>query len=226
MTLGQPPDGSPATGQPQTDSPGDGLFETAVSVITEPVSTLRRVTERRPVGWAVAIVLVLSFASAFVQASTFSIPDFSDPLTALSLDAPLRVALAIGIALFGILGFVIAWVIYQVICIILGGKGPFAGLFTGFAFASVPSLIGIPFGLLGLVLGAAGDVLSGLVQVGLSIWVIVLYGVAIRENNGFSTGRAVAALLIPIAAFVALLVALIVLLVVVVLVAAGGTMGL
>ena len=226
MTLGQPPEGSTATGQPQAESPTEGLLETAVSVITEPVSTLRRVTERRPVGWAVAIVLVLSFASAFVQASTFSIPDFSDPLTELSLDAPLRVVLAIGIAVFGIVGFVIAWVIYQVMCIILGGKGAFVGLFTGFAFASVPSLIGIPFGLLGLVLGVAGDVLSGLVQLGLSIWVIVLYGVAIRENNGFSTGRAAAALLIPIAAFVALLVALIVLLVVIVLVAAGGTMGL
>ena len=56
------------TAEARFDSAGaeEGLLETSVSVVTEPVPTLRRLSRRPRVGWAVVVVLVLGALSAVV----------------------------------------------------------------------------------------------------------------------------------------------------------------
>ena len=89
---------------------------------------------------------------------------------------------------------------------LLGGRGPFSSLLSTFAFASIPLLIMAP---VSAVLNLGGSVLAvsmirGLLSFGAGIWVFVLQVLAIRESFSFSTGRAIAVLLIPFAVIVLL----------------------
>lgn len=204
--------------QEQTDtSQGtveEGLLETAVSVVTQPVSALRMVTEQRKLGWAIIVSLVVSLASSLTSAASptpfgwgggteFPLPVDSSTFRVFAL-----VGAAILGPLIGLIGLAIAAGIFQIVSMALGGRGTYVGLFSGLAFASVPSIIGAPFNLLPLVIGVGGQVLSGLVGFGLFIWTAVLTVIAIREDHQFSTGRAIAVFLIPVVAIGAFVVLL------------------
>ncbi len=200
----------------------EGLLETAVSVITQPVLTLRRVTREQRVGWGIGLVAVVAGASLALQAATVSPRDFAgEPSQAAdSFESGVRVVLIIGALTLGpIMGLSLVALTVGVVHLtskLLRGSGIYAGLFVGFAFAEVPTALGIPVGLIPLVLGAGG-VLAWLVQSGLTIWSIVLVVIAVRENNEFTTGRAIAAFLIPVGvmalAFTLLIVLFVVLLI-------------
>jgi hypothetical protein len=193
---------------------GEGLLEAAVSVVTQPVATLRMVTQQQKLGWAIIVAVVVSLASSLTSVASltpselagganFSLP--VDPTTFRVLTLAGGVVLG---PLIGIIGLAVVAGIFQLVSMILGGKGAYVGLFCGLAFASVPSIIGTPFNLLPLAFGVAGEVLSGLVSFVLFIWTAVLTVIAIRENHQFSTGRALAVFLIPVAAIGLLVVVL------------------
>jgi hypothetical protein len=181
----------------------EGLLETAVSVVTRPVPTLRRLTSDPKVSWGIIVTVVIALATAVLTAVQ---PETSAPQEIPSQPGfptenfmrTLGVALVILGPLFS-LGSLAVWTaILLGTSRLLGGRGGYAGLFTGLAFAAVPNILAVPFQLLPLALGAAGGILAGFVGLGIGIWVFILGVLAVRENNDFSTGRALAAVLIPV----------------------------
>lgn len=193
---------------------GEGLLEAAVSVVMQPVGTLRMVTQQQKLGWAIIVAVVVSLASSLTSAASLTpsalagSANFSLPVD----PSVFRISTLVGAALLGpligLIGLAVVAGIFQLVSMALGGKGAYVGLFCGLAFASVPSIIGTPFNLLPLAIGVAGEALSGLVSFVLFIWTAVLTVIAIREDHQFSTGRAVVVFLIPVAAIGLLIVLL------------------
>jgi hypothetical protein len=204
----------PEQEQPRAEEASDeGLLETAISVVSQPVPTLRRLTRNPRWGWAVIVTVVISVGSSLAtlaqgaplmgaQPGFLPPPELQEGLRAFTL------VLALLAPFIAVAGLAIGAGVVQVSSYILGGKGSYAGLFTGLGFASIPNALGIPAMLLPRLLGGAGGALAGLVNLAALVWVLVLGVIAVRENHGFSTGRAVAALLIPVAVLVGGLIAL------------------
>jgi hypothetical protein len=189
----------------------EGPLETAVSVLTRPVPTLRRVTQLAPVGWAIGLVAVLQFLSGI--AAGFATPAFEGvrgPTPEMGAFSVL--ALAIVFSSAGLIGLALGAGILHGIARLLRGTGTYKGLFAGLGFAQVPYVFTIPAQLLVLA-GPGGTILWFLVTFGLFIWSFALATIAVRENHGFSTGRAVATMLIPLAVVIALVVVLVIALV-------------
>lgn len=183
-----------------------GLLELAAGVVVDPARTLRTVTTAAPVGMAILLTVLLSLLSSGASAAQVGFGQmqgpFADPqgpFGDLGLSRPLLIAgmLVLG-PLFSLLGLAIGTGILKLSSLALGGKGSYASLFTGVAFANVPSIFGIPLQLLGLALGQAGQMFSGMLNMALAVWIIFLAVIAVREANRFTTGRAVAAVLVPI----------------------------
>ena len=82
---------------------------------------------------------------------------------------------------------------------ILGGKGSYGGLFAGFGFAYLPAILTVPVTFMALQLDSFAQGLSGFIGFGIAVWTIVLSVFAVQANNNFSTGRAIAAVFLPLA---------------------------
>ena len=76
-----------------------------------------------------------------------------------------------------------------------------------------------------LQLDSFGQGLSGMIGFGVAVWTIVLSVFAVQANNNFSTGRAIAALFIPLAIFFILFITLFVFVVVAILIALNEGFG-
>ena len=190
-------------------SPGQGFIGTCVGVVFNPMPTMRTIVRRRPVGWALLLIFVIYAAQGVVQAvalDQYDIEAFRDAeWRGPAIVASIIVAPIVAVP---VLGFFAA--VFWVMSLILGGRGPYCGLFTGLAFASVPSAFSIPINLLLPQLGLPGQALSGLVGLGIFAWTLVLTVFAVQESNNFSTGRAIAAVFIPLGILFVLAVALVV----------------
>ncbi|MGH9168670.1 MAG: Yip1 family protein [Acidimicrobiia bacterium] len=184
----------------------EGPLETAVSVLTRPVPTLRRVTQLAPVGWAIGLVAVLQFLSGI--AAGLATPAFEGILgPSPDMGAVSVVALGIFSSIAGLIGLALGAAILQGVALLLKGTGTYKGLLAGLGFAQLPYIFNIPAQLL-VVAGPGGAFLSLLVAFSLFIWSFALATIAVRENHGFSTGRAVATMLIPLGVAIALVVIL------------------
>lgn len=227
MTIDQPGPLDPVAA-PQPEEPRtlpDSWLETAVGVVTEPVPTLGAIVRAAPLGAAfllIAFISILSAVTTVAQLRAAPIVPGAPPLPIPEGPITWIVAIIVG-PILGIVGSAIVAGILHVVALMLGGKGPYKGLFCGLAFASIPSLFQIPLQLAGIALGPVVQAIVGIVSFGISIWTVALAVICVRENNGFSTGRAVAVVLIPLGLVVALVVGLIVLALVF---AVGGAAGL
>ena len=204
--------GEPGTPDPQPDAPPapeapKGFFDLAVGFITEPVATFRVLAQQQPVWWAlllVAGIMALMFAVQMVEIAAG--PDLGGPgapppdlgpLEGLGLGATLAVGIAVGVPFS--LAFFAVWVaVVMGSARLVGGAGGFGATFTGLGFAYAPSIFAVLATALVIPLGTLAGFLGALVAFGVSIWMLVLNVLAVREVHGLSTGRAVAALLIPI----------------------------
>ena len=202
-------------------SPGQGFVGTCIGVVVNPVPTMRAIVRRRPVGWAF-LVIVLVYAAqgiaaqAAVLAGSFDAADLGD-LEWLLASAQALPFIVVPMIAVPVLAFFAA--VFWVVSLILGGRGPYCGLFTGLAFASVPTAFSVPINLVMPQLGLPGQTISGLIGLGIFAWTLVLTVFAVQENNNFSTGRAIAAVFIPLAIFFVLAVALVVFAIVVIVLA-------
>lgn len=201
-------------------SSGQGFIGTCVGVVVNPVPTMRTIVRRRPVGWAfLVIVLVYSaqgiVAQAVVLAGSFDAADFGDMdwLLASLQVLPFIIAPVVAVPVLAV--FAAA---FWVMSLILGGRGHYCGLFTGLAFASVPSVFSLPANLL----VSQFWLLPGIVGLGIFAWTVALTVFAVRENSNFSTGRAVAAVFIPLGILFILAVALVVFAILVIVLAVEG----
>jgi hypothetical protein len=202
------------TQEESSSSPREGVLERCVGVLSEPTHTLRDLTAHPQVGWAISVAAVVSLASSIVGVSRIGdldvvpwrLPDGSGatqglPAALVTVSIVLSPLLSV-LLLLGWSGLV------QGAGRLLGGSGSYAGTLTGFGFATIPSVFGIPAQLLSLALGSGGAALTGIIQLGLFVWVVCLDVITVRENHRFSTGRAVSGVLIAIGLLFGLLVIL------------------
>jgi hypothetical protein len=211
--LDQPAPQLPAAGQPFN------VMQAIIGIITQPVPTLREIATVRPWLMALLVYIVISVLSGVAGSLGFNLdaqlaqvpPENREQLEPLLrgifspatliggslITAPILLALVSGIF----------WIVGR----LLGGTGTYSAVFSTQGFASAPTLVSaaVSFvvGLIGLaapVAGLALSPLSGLIGFGVAIWGIVLSVIGIRESMGFSTGRAVATVLIPGAVLIGL----------------------
>ena len=206
----------------QRQSSNQGFIETCIGVIFVPVPTMRTIVRRRPIGWALIVIIVITVAQGIAGAASLDPADFDDvawvqgPLQGFSIVGGPALAVA-GVAFFT----AICWIMSR----ILGGRGSYGGLFAGFGFAYLPAVFTVPVTFMALQLDSFGQGLSGMIGFGVAIWTIVLSVFAVQANNNFSTGRAVAAFFIPLAIFFILFITLFVFVVVAILIALNEGFG-
>ena len=197
-------------------SSNQGFLETCVGIIFVPVPTMRTIVRRRPIGWALIVIVAISIAQGITGAASLDPADFDDvawvqgPLQGFSIVGGPALAIA-GVAFFT----AICWIMSR----ILGGRGSYGGLFAGLGFAYLPAVFTVPVTFMALQLDSFGQGLSGMIGFGVAVWTIVLSVFAVQANNNFSTGRAIAALFIPLAIFFILFITLFVFVVVAILIA-------
>ena len=206
----------------QRQSSNQGFLETCIGVIFVPVSTMRTIVHRRPIGWALVIIVAISIAQGIAGAASLDPSDFDDvawvqgPLQGFSIVGGPALAVA-GVAFFTAICWIMSW--------ILGGRGSYGGLFAGFGFAYLPAVFTVPVTFMALQLDSFGQGLSGMIGFGVAVWTIVLSVFAVQANNNFSTGRAIAALFIPLAIFFILFITLFAFVVVAILIALNEGFG-
>ena len=200
-------------------SSGQGFLGTCVGVIINPVPTMRSIVRRRPIGWAFLIIFAVYAAQGIVQAVSLGQYDLQDFEWLLG---PARIGSIIVAPIIAVPVLAFFAAVFWVVSLILGGRGSYCGLFTGLAFASVPSVFSIPISLVTPQLGLPGQGISALVGLGIFAWTLVLTVFAVQENNNFSTGRAIAAVFIPLAVLFVLFIALVVFAIVIIVQAGDG----
>ncbi len=185
---------------PRQEQPEERFLDTIIGVFTNPVPTLSGVVRRRPIANAFIVIIVLSIAEGLVQAVSRDPASLGD---AEELAAWIQGFTILSSPLFGIGFTALITGFFWLMSRILGGSGEYGAMFAGISFASAPSILRSLIGFLAIPLGDLGgaDALIGILQLGIGVWMIFLAVIVVRECNQFSTGRASAAVLIPIAAF-------------------------
>ena len=209
---------------PRQEQPEERFLDTLVGVFINPVPTLSGVVRRRPIANAFIVIIVLSIAEGLVQAVSLDPATLGD---AEELAAWIQGFTILSSPLFGI-GFMALFTgLFWLMSRILGGRGEYGAMFAGLGFASAPSILRSLIGFLAIPLGDLGgaDALIGILQLGVGVWMIILAVIVVRECNQFSTGRASAAVLIPIAAFIVFVAVVVAAIVVAFAVAIAATAG-
>ena len=190
------------------------LLENIFGTLFSPASTFRRMLEERTSVTIAAIVVLIAcicsgagsiltqsaFMSLFAEFPGFEEMMFS-PIASMTMS---------------VVGGFILWVviagILHVVAKILGGKGAFTEMLVLMGFAMLPNIFQAPIGLIAIF---SGGLAGALIAIGLggilAIWVLILDVLAIREAHKFSTGRAIATLVLP---FVVLMVLVFILIIV------------
>ena len=190
------------------------LLENIFGTLFSPASTFRRMSEERTSVTIAAIVVLIAcicsgagsiltqsaFMSLFAEFPGFEEMVFS-PIASMTMSV-------VG----GFIGWVVIAGILHVVAKILGGKGAFTEMLVLMGFAMLPNIFQAPIGLIAIFSGglAGAFIAIGLVGI-LAIWVLILDVLAIREAHRFSTGRAIATLVLP---FVVLMVLVFILIIV------------
>lgn len=176
------------------------LLENISGTFFSPASTFRRMLEERTsVTTAAIIVLIASICSGagsiLTQSAFMSMfaefPGFEEMMLSPILSMTLSVV-----------GGVISWVviagILHIVAKVLGGEGAFTEMLVLMGFAMLPNIFQAPIGLVTLLSGGLSGAFIAMGLGGiLTIWVLILDVLAIREAHKFSTGRAIATLVLP-----------------------------
>jgi hypothetical protein len=214
--------GAPATEPVSTEAVPSASYrpfnpiDAAIGVLTRPAGAMREIAAARP--WRTALILdvVIGLLSALSNVTgptpggdedslgPVAGPVF-EPLMALAQSpagwvfqglvlGPAFLAIGAGVLLlFGRL---------------LGGRGSYPAVLATQAFASVPFILLAPLTSLLNLAGRGVIALGGALDLGFIIWALVLAVIGLRESLSLSTGRAVAALILPFAVLVLLVLAL------------------
>ncbi len=174
----------------------DKILQWLFGVISEPVKTLKSIAAARPSGWASLVFLAVTLINALVGSANPQTVESLSELTAttgFSVDVPI---LIFGALIVAFVFFLISTGIIHFIARLFKGTGSFEGLYSAFAFASFPQIFAAPLSVVAVLTGPLGLIFGGLVSFALSVWVLVLKVIAIRESHALTTGKAVGAFLL------------------------------
>lgn len=187
------------------------LVEIVYGTLVHPSSTFRKVVSgnnERNLSVSAIIVLIAVFCSAIGSSvGDEAIENYFEgyPLLQevystgsddfnLSLPAELLV-----LVILGFFGWIIASGILHLIAKLFGGRGTFINFLTLMGFSHTPMVFTAPAGLFSIIqAGIAGIVIYGLTVFVLSLWVLVLEIISIKEAYGFSKLKSIFILLAPI----------------------------
>lgn len=195
---------------------GDRIFDWLYGVIARPVGTLNEIAREKPAGWGFFIYLAVSLMSgAAVTFQQYRYGMFEEAMQQFAITIAPAV-LIIGGFFFTVVALFVFTIVLHLFGRLFGGSGGYWNIFSAYTFASFPSIIGVPVSLFAAFLGWAGMLLNSLTGFGISIWVIVLQVIALRESHGLTTGMSILAyiisvvllFIIPIVIIVAALIAL------------------
>lgn len=175
-------------------APKDGLAEVVVGIIGSPVATMRKMSRESSLRLSLSVFLLVML----VVTGTVLV------------DADLAAQLGGSVGVFAVLMplsflllFIQAGACFGV-ARLLGAKGSFSSLLSLFALANAPSLFMAPLALLNFVPGIAASALYGLGSLALTIWVVILIIIAVRETFQVTIGRALLICYLPILLLVVL----------------------
>lgn len=180
----------------------DQLINWLYGVLTKPVQTLNEIAREKPANAAFLLYLGISMLS--VLGSLYNpqaMQAFEDLMRETGISIPFSVIIAASLLIAIISIFVITGVL-QLLARLFKGSGGYWNLFSAYAFANFPLIIGVPITFVSGFLGAVGDILAGLISLGLSIWVLVLQVIAVRESHSLSTGASIGVYLLQLAILV------------------------
>lgn len=176
----------------------DQLINWLYGVLTKPVQTLNEIAREKPAN--VAFLLYLGITMLSVISSLYNpqaMQAFEDLMRETGISIPFSVIIAASLLITIISIFVITGVLH-LLARLFKGSGGYWNLFSAYAFANFPLIIGVPVTFIGGFLGTMGDILAGLVSLGLSIWVLVLQVIAVRESHSLSTGASIGVYLLQL----------------------------
>jgi len=195
---------------------GDKIFDWLYGVITRPVPTLNEIARERPAGWAFMVYIGVTFLTAAASFYSQQAYDtFDEVMFEFGITIPIPLILAAAI-LFGIASIFVSTALIHFFARLFGGQGGYWNLFSAYAFAGFPMIIAVPVTFVAGFLGLFGMIISGLVSFALSIWVLVLMILGIRESHGLSTGMSILAyilqfvilIIIPVVVIIAIVIAI------------------
>jgi len=183
------------------------LLENISGTFFSPASTFRRMLEERTsVTTAAIIVLIASicsgagsiltqsaFMSMFAEFPGFepAAPGFKEMMLSPTVSTTLSV---VG----GFISWVVIAGILHIVAKVLGGEGAFTEMLVLMGFAMLPNIFQAPIGLVTILSGGLSGAFIAMGLGGiLTIWVLILDVLAIRAAHKFSTGRAIATLILP-----------------------------
>jgi hypothetical protein len=194
---------------------GFNVLDAAVGVITRPASAMREIAAARP--WLAGLLLYVAANVLNVLASMAARPanavgsaEWTLPLL---LSPELAVALAVSQSplswavfrvMLSLLMLFFTTGLFYLVGRLLGSRGPFGGLLATQGFASVPNFLLAPVAAMLNLAGGPLVLLNWPLGMGFGIWTLVLGVIGIRESLRFSTGRALATVLIPLPILLAL----------------------
>ncbi len=165
----------------------DQLINWLYGVLAKPVQTLNEIAREKPAN--VAFLLYLGISMLSVLGSLYNpqaMQAFEDLMREANINIPFSVIIAASLLVAIISIFVITGVL-QLLARLFKGSGGYWNLFSAYAFANFPLIIGVPITFISGFLGTVGDILAGSISLGLSIWVLVLQVIAVRESHSLST---------------------------------------
>ena len=208
------------------------LLADLVGLVRRPFTALRTIDQRRSLAAGLA-ALGLSITLPAAVAEVAALAPFRPPpslgslpsLTAQGADIYARWVYGhrFLLPIYGIAISFVLWVaaagVIHLIARTLGGRGDFAGLAKLVGYAALVGLVALPVKLVDALLKLQGATqaeaafgqLAGFVAVAIFLWQNALLVIAARDHYAISTQRAVAAVIGPIGAVIALALALIIL---------------
>ena len=175
-------------------------METLYQLLVSPTEGIAKVLKWRPLGWAMLFLVCV----AVVHALTF-LP-YPPELVQAILHLERGSASFVPVMFVWILIFVASlWVaagIFHLVASLLRGRGSYLGILCGLSFATFPLVFFAPLALLRALLarvemGAPGLILFQIGLLAILLWILILWIIAIRQNYGFSMGKAIATCFIP-----------------------------
>ena len=184
----------------------DWLF----GVLARPVGTFREIAVMKPVGWALVVYLGVLILSALVSFTSLQASGTLDQLGSMLAFSVSYIFIIVSSVILGLLSLFIATGLLHLFARLFGGSGSYGALLSVYCFAYFPMILTVPLNLVSGFLGLFGGILSSFAVMAVSIWVLVLEVIALRESHKLSTGISILVYLIQFLILVVIPLALVV----------------
>lgn len=183
------------------------LLSTYIGLIVRPIHTIQQIVNDRPVGLGLLTLFVVVLVGALINLGVGFDPTeaSSEDVTFPEFSIGLIASMSFVIALYVLPMAAILALIPHFIAKMLGGDGSYTGYLSGATMTSFVSLVGTVIVAVFSVLlssddaAAARDSISSVIVIAVSIWVLVLTAIVIRENYRVTTGVAVLTTILSLA---------------------------